>query len=218
MIVAIDGPAGAGKSTVAQRVARALGFQLIDTGAMFRAVAWQALERGVGVDDADGLEAVARSLEFSFAFEGEVNVARCNGEVLGAEIRTERVSAIASHVSAHPGVRSALLESQREMGRRHSSVLEGRDIGTVVFPGAEVKVFLTASSSQRAQRRAEQLRERGEAADVDAIQRDIEARDARDAEREHAPLKRADDAVAVDTTSMGVDEVVETIVELARAV
>ncbi len=123
MIVAIDGPAGAGKSTVAQRVARALGFQLIDTGAMFRAVAWQALERGVDVGDGEGLGEVARSLEFAFAFEGERNVARCNDEVLGDEIRTQRVSEVASRVSAHPSVRQALLEAQRRMGEVSSSVL-----------------------------------------------------------------------------------------------
>ncbi len=218
MIVAIDGPAGAGKSTVAQRVARELGFQLIDTGAMFRAVAWKALDLGVDVGDGEGLGEVARSLEFGFAFEAGRNVARCNGEVLGDEIRTQRVSEVASRVSAHPSVRQALLEAQRRMGEASSSVLEGRDIGTVVFPDAEVKVFLTASSTQRAERRAAQLIERGEQADVGRIRDEIEARDARDEEREHAPLKQAADAVAIDTTSMGVDDVVSAIVGRARQV
>lgn len=216
MIVAIDGPAGAGKSTVAQRVARELGFQLIDTGAMFRAVAWQALERGVDVTDGEALGEVARSLEFTFTFEGERNVVRCNGEVLGDEIRTQRVSEAASFVSAHPEVRQALLDAQRAIGRARSAVLEGRDIGTVVFPDAEVKVFLTATAAQRAERRAAQLVERGEDADVEQIRAEIEARDARDEAREHAPLKCAEDADPIDTTAMGIDEVVDAIVCKAR--
>lgn len=216
MIVAIDGPAGAGKSTIAQAVARELGLQLIDTGAMYRTVAYQALQRGVSLEDASALAEVARGLDFSFELVGNENRATCNGVALGTEIRSEEVSRASSVVSQYPAVREALVALQRKMGERQDSVMEGRDIGTVVFPDAQVKVFLTASPQERARRRVEQLRERGSQANYEQILSDIVARDERDSTRAAAPLVAAPDAVQIDSTAHTIDEVVSQIVGLAR--
>ena len=164
MVIAIDGPAGAGKSTIARKVAQALGFQLIDTGAIYRTVAYVATQRGVDLKDGGSCAEIARELDFRFELRGDENLIWCNGEVLGDEIRSEAMSLGASHVSALPRVRAALLDVQRELGRERDSVLEGRDIGTVVFPDAAHKIFLTASPDERARRRTEQLGERGESA------------------------------------------------------
>lgn len=217
MIVAIDGPAGAGKSTIAQDVARRLDFQLVDTGAIYRTVAYHARQRDVPLDDGEAVAALASDLDFSFSMEDGENVLRCDGEVMGDEIRTQANSAAASIVSTHSEVRDALLEVQRNVGRSRDSVLEGRDIGTVVFPDAEVKIFLTASAQVRARRRTDQLEERGDSADYDAILREIQERDARDSERETAPLKKADDAVEIDSTAHTIDEVVERILAVVEA-
>lgn len=216
MIVAIDGPAGAGKSTIAQAVARELGLQLIDTGAMYRTVAYLALQRGVSLEDASALAEVARGLDFSFELVGNENRATCNGVALGTEIRSEEVSRASSVVSQYPAVREALVALQRKMGERQDSVMEGRDIGTVVFPDAQVKVFLTASPQERARRRVEQLRERGSQANYEQILSDIVARDERDSTRAAAPLVAAPDAVQIDSTAHTIDEVVSQIVGLAR--
>ena len=216
MIIAIDGPAGAGKSTVAARVARALDYQLIDTGALYRAVAYQAMQRGVETDDPEVVAAVADELDFDFETTDEANILYCNGERMGDEIRTSEVSQLTSVISSYPEVRNALLDVQRDLGREESSVLEGRDIGTVVFPDAEVKVFLTASAEERAQRRCEQLDGKDEPADYDAILADIRERDERDRNRDIAPLTKADDAVEIDTTDMALDEVVEAVLDVVE--
>ncbi|MFB6372864.1 MAG: (d)CMP kinase, partial [Bradymonadaceae bacterium] len=194
MIVAIDGPAGAGKSTIAARVARRLGFQLIDTGALYRAVAYEAMQRGIDTDDPAAVAELAGELAFDFETTADENIMYCDGRRMGDEIRTSEVSQLTSVISSYPEVRDALLEVQRELGREESSVLEGRDIGTVVFPDAEVKVFLTASAEERARRRYEQIVDKGESADFDAILAEIRERDARDRNRDVAPLTRADDA------------------------
>lgn len=217
MIVAIDGPAGAGKSTVSAQVAQALGFQLIDTGAMYRCVGLCALRAGVALDDGEALARLAADLDVAFRFEDGRNHVLLGDEDVSADIRTEEVSDAASRVSSLPPVRAALLELQRSLGRRTDAVMEGRDIGTVVFPDAALKVFLTASIDERARRRASDYRDRGEEVDLAQIREDISARDARDSGREVAPLKEADDAVRVDTTSMSQPEVVAHIVELARS-
>ncbi len=218
MIVAIDGPAGAGKSTIAHRVAERLGFQLIDTGAIYRAVAYRALEDGEDLDAPEEVAAVAASLHLDFERndDGE-NVLYCDGEPMGHEIRTQHVSRATSQISTYPAVRQALLAIQRELGNRESSVLEGRDIGTVVFPDADVKIFLTASKEVRAHRRLDQLQQRGVDADLDEVLVDIVERDKRDSERDVAPLKRADDAVAIDTSEMSIDEVVDKILDVVQA-
>lgn len=211
MIVAIDGPAGAGKSTVASRIARELDFQLIDTGALYRTVAYEALQRGVETDDPEAVAEVADDLEFRFETTDHENILYCNGERKGDEIRTPEVSQLTSVISSYPEVREALLDVQRELGRRKSSVLEGRDIGTVVFPDADVKIYLDAGAEERARRRCEQLADKGEPADYDAILADIRERDERDKNRDIAPLQKADDATVIDTTELTIDDVVSRI-------
>ncbi|MEM1348589.1 MAG: (d)CMP kinase [Myxococcota bacterium] len=217
MIIAIDGPAGAGKSTIAQRVALELGMQLIDTGAMFRAVAHRALARGVALHEDDALSAIAADMEFAFTWRGDVNVVWCDGVELGDELRAPQVSQAASKVSTVPGVRQALLTAQRAIGRARDSVLEGRDVGTVVFPDAELKIFLTADPAERARRRTEQLRAKGDdSVTYEHTLAQLRERDERDSKRAHAPLLRAHDAIAVDSTSMPIDEVIALILERAR--
>lgn len=214
MIIAIDGPAGAGKSTIARQTAKRLGLQLIDTGAIYRTVALKSLEAGIAWSDGPALGQLATTLEFRFELDGDANAIFCNDERLGTELRTQQISEGASVVSAHPQVRRALLEQQRSLGRARPSVLEGRDIGTVVFPDADLKIFLTASPQERAQRRVEQLVAQGQVADYDQILREIIERDERDSSREHAPLLRAQDAVEVDTTGLEIDAIVDKIVAL----
>lgn len=213
-IIAIDGPAGAGKSTIAHRVADALDFQLIDTGAIYRTVAYEALEADEDLEDPEAVAAVAASLDLEFRRQDGDSVLYCNGEPVGPEIRTRRVSTAASVISAHTAVRRTLLDIQRELGHAQSCVLEGRDIGTVVFPDADVKVFLTASAETRAKRRLEQLEASGQEADYAEILDEIVARDERDETRAAAPLRKADDAVEVDTTDLDIDEVVERILAI----
>jgi CMP/dCMP kinase len=207
MVIAIDGPAGAGKSTVARGVADALGFTYLDSGAMYRTVALAALRAGVDVDDGDALAGLARGLDLALA-DG---VVRLGGEDVSAAIREPRVSEAASRVSVHPGVREAMVARQRELIGAGRYVAEGRDIGTVVSPDAPLKVYLTASPEERARRRAAQSG--ADPAEVLAEQID---RDARDRERAVGRLRQADDAIALDTTGLDVDEVVARVVALAR--
>lgn len=216
MIVAIDGPSGAGKSTLAKRLARELGFIYMDTGAMYRALALKVLREGVDLtDDA----AMARLIESTTVDLQPVNGALrvlLDGTDVAAEIRTPQVSQMASKASALPAVRARLLELQREMGRRGSVVAEGRDIGTVIFPGAEVKVFLQASAAERARRRFAELRAAGQAVKLDETLREIEERDQRDSERDLAPLRQAEDAVLIDSSSMDADQVMAQVLEHIR--
>jgi cytidylate kinase len=207
MVIAIDGPAGAGKSTVARAVAAALGFTYLDSGAMYRCVALAGIERGGDLDDAAAMGGLARSLRIDL--DGE-RVA-LDGRDVGAAIREPRVTGASSRVSVHPPVREALVARQRQLIDAGRYVAEGRDIGTVVSPGAPLKVFLTASAEERARRRAVQTGE--DEAAVLAAQRE---RDERDETREHSALRPADDAVEIDTTGLGLDEVVDRVVELAR--
>ena len=207
MIIAIDGPAGAGKSTVARELAKRQGFQLVDTGAMYRCVAYEALKAGLELEDAEAVAAIAGELRFEFRFVDEENVTFCNGEAVHLEIRSAEVSRAASITSAHPEVREVLVKQQRKVGRDRSSVLEGRDIGTVVFPDAELKVFITASPEVRAQRRLEQMAEQGEEANYEEVLSEIVARDKRDSERDVAPLRKAADAVAIDSSNRSVEDI-----------
>lgn len=220
MIIAIDGPAGSGKSTVAKKVAKLLDFHYLDTGAMYRCIAWLALERGVSLDDVDAVAELAASEPIVFAHEAGnplpsgVTIA---GTDVTLEIRTPRIDKSVSAVSAIPAVREALTNQQRTIAASDNIVMEGRDIGTVVFPNAEVKVFLTASPEERAQRRALQNEQRGFGeTDAAVILADIIARDEADSTRDVAPLKPADDAHMLDTTGMTIDEVCEAIAVLAR--
>lgn len=221
-IVAIDGPAGAGKTTAARGVARALGYVLVDTGALYRAVAWAARQQGLDVRDVSAVEALAEDLVRQGRLKlettaGEVPRVMLDGRELGHEIRTPEISMAASVVSAYSGVRRALLDLQRRFGAQGGVVLEGRDIGTVVFPDAEVKVFLTASEHERAQRRYAELRARGEQVSLDQILADVRARDRQDSERSLAPLRPAPDAVLLDSSQLTPDEVVARIVELVKS-
>ena len=212
-VVALDGPAGAGKSTVARQVAEALGFVLVDTGALYRGIALAALERGVSWDDAEALGELARTLPLGFDARGDLEI---DGVARGDDIRTPEVSQGASKVSAHPPVRDALLGIQRDLGAEGGVVLEGRDIGTVVFPDAEVKIFLTASVEKRAERRMGDLEQRGMQADMAELLEAIRERDHRDSTRAVAPLKPADDAEVLDTSELTFDEVVTRVVEIVR--
>jgi cytidylate kinase len=207
MVIAIDGPAGAGKSTVAHAVATALGFTYLDSGAMYRCVALAGLEHGVDLDEAEAMGALARSLRIEFD-DGRVEL---DGRDVSAAIREPRVTETSSRVSVHPPVREAMVARQRQLIETGRYVAEGRDIGTVVSPGAPLKVFLTASAEERARRRAAQSGE-----DEDAVLVAQRERDERDESREHSALRAADDAVEIDTTGLGLDEVVRRIVELAR--
>jgi CMP/dCMP kinase len=216
VVVTIDGPAGAGKSTVARRLARALDYRLLDTGAIYRAVALVAQRRGVDWSDGPALAEVARDLDIEFAFEGDVNHVRIEGDDVTAAIRTPEMSRGASTVSAHPEVRSALLDLQRRLGAGGGVVVEGRDTGTVVFPNAHAKFFLTASDEERAHRRQAELAASGQAPDFATTLREMRERDQRDASRDVAPMRAADDAEEVDTSGVGLDDVVTRLLAAVR--
>jgi CMP/dCMP kinase len=207
MVIAIDGPAGAGKSSVARAVAAELGFTYLDSGAMYRCMALAAIERGADPDDAEQMAAIARGLEVEFRDGG----VRLFGRDVSEAIRAPHLSATASRVSVHPAVREAMVERQRSMIAAGRYVAEGRDIGTVVSPDSPLKIYLTASEEERARRRAAQSGE--QLGSVLAAQRE---RDARDTERPHGALRAAEDAVEMDTTELALTEVITQIVELAH--
>lgn len=214
--IAIDGPAGAGKSTVSRLLARRLGFFLLDTGAIYRALALLALREGIDVgDDARLGERAARMAVRFEEGEGGQRVI-VDGDDVSDAIRTAEISVGASRVSAHPAVRAALLELQRAIARQGGCVVEGRDIGTVVLPWAPLKFFVTASVAERARRRHAELLARGQASDLAVVEEEIRERDRRDETREVAPLRRADDAVLVDTSGLAIDEVLALMERVAR--
>lgn len=216
-IVAIDGPAGAGKSTVARLVAQAVGFLYVDTGAMYRAMAWRADELRLTPDDVEPIAAMAQQSDVRLedAPGGKQRVF-INGVDVTDAIRTPRISNLVSPISAIPGVRARMVELQRQMGASGGVVMEGRDIQTVVFPDAEVKIFLTASPAERARRRWLELQQRGITADLAQIQRDIEERDTRDSQRDVAPLSKAADAIEVNTDGLTIEQVVERIIHIVN--
>lgn len=216
MIVAIDGPSGAGKTSVSQAVAKRLQFQLLDTGAIYRGAALLAIEAGVDTEDGAAVARLIGDSQFEFReVEGQQHLFVDDRDV-AVDIRTPRVSEGASRTSAQPAVRAALLDLQRQLGRRRSCVVEGRDIGTVVFPDAEHKFFLTASTEERIRRRAAQYADSGKVVSEEELERDVIERDQRDSSRDVAPLKPADDAVLVDSTGLDLDQVVDLIVGKVR--
>jgi cytidylate kinase len=212
-VIAVDGPAASGKGTIAQHVAAALGFHYLDSGALYRLVALQALRADVDLEAADALAAIASSLDIAFR-DGRLVL---EGEDVTDAVRTESVSAAASRVAVHPAVRSALLARQRAFRRAPGLVADGRDMGTVVFPDAAIKVYVTASAEERARRRRRQLEEKGIDVNIQSLLRDIRERDARDGGRAAAPLVPAGDAAIVDTTELTIDQAVSAVLARVRA-
>jgi cytidylate kinase len=214
IVVAIDGPAGAGKSTVTRRVAQKLGYELLDTGALYRLVALVARRRQIPWNDEARLAEIARELsaEVRFEWKGDENRVWLGDDNVSEAIRTREMSGGASEVSALPGVRRELLNLQRSLGQRGGVVCEGRDIGTVVFPNAEVKFFLTASPEVRAQRRTKELEAAGQTPQYEQILAEVVARDERDSSRATAPLTQAPDAILIDSSTLSIDEVVDQMV------
>jgi cytidylate kinase len=218
LIIAIDGPSGAGKSTLAKCLAKELGFIYLDTGAMYRALALKVLREGVDLADDTRLAELVTSTDIDLKeYGGRLEILLDGCDVAG-EIRTPEVSQMASRVSAVKIVRERMLDLQRAMGRRGSVVAEGRDIGTVIFPEAEVKIFLVASARERARRRYEELRATGRAVDFDATLHEMEERDKRDSERDLAPLRQADDAMLIDSSSAGAEAVAAMALSKIRTV
>lgn len=215
-MIAIDGPTAAGKSTVGREVARRLGLDYVDTGAMYRSVAWAALQRKVDLGDAAALERLAAALRIETIFDASGHRILVDGQDVTQAIRSPQVSEAASAVSAVPGVRTTLVALQRQRAAAGGVVMEGRDIGTVVLPDADVKVFLQASLDTRARRRHAELRARGVQATLEEVRRQEAARDHRDQTRAHSPLRAAADAVVIDTTARRPEEVAEVIVRMVR--
>ena len=214
MKIAIDGPAGAGKSTLAKAVAKKMGFVYIDTGAMYRAIGLYMLDRNVDLADEAALKAALEGVKLDIAYENDAQQVYLNGENVTGRIRTEVAGDMASKVSTILLVREKLVSLQQEMAERIDVVMDGRDIGTVVLPNAELKIYFTASSKVRAERRYKELLEKGIVSTVDEIEAEIVARDYRDMNREHSPLKQAEDAVLVDSSYLTIEEGVEKIIAL----
>ena len=212
MNVAIDGPAGAGKSTIAKAIAAKMGYVYVDTGAMYRAMALYFLRAGIASDDEAKIAASVDDISVSIKYEDGAQHVILNGEDVTGLIRTEEVGNMASASSVYAPVRSKLVALQQELAKTTDVIMDGRDIGTVVLPNADVKIFLTASVECRAKRRFDELVAKGQEADFDKIAKDIEERDYRDSHREISPLKQAEDAILVDSSDMTIDEVVNTII------
>lgn len=216
--IAIDGPAGAGKSTIAKRVAKQLGFLYVDTGAMFRAMALYFLRNHIDLENGELLKNESRKITVELRFEGGEQQVFLNGENVNQYIREEKVGKAASVIAVNPAIRSRLLEIQQEIADKNSVVMDGRDIGTCVLPNAQVKIYLTASSKERARRRYEELVAKGEVCDIDAIEEDIIKRDYADMHREISPLKKAKDAVLIDSSAMTMEEVTDAIIAQYRSI
>ena len=214
--IAIDGPAGAGKSTIARRTAQELSFIYVDTGALYRALAVFLVDEGVSPEDTEKVKEAVKSVKVSIAYENGEQQVLVNGKNVTDRLREESVGNMASTISAIPAVRAALLDLQRDLAKAHDVLMDGRDIGTNVLPDAELKIYLTASVETRAERRYRDLQEKGVEKPLSEIKKEIEERDHRDMTRAIAPLKQAEDAVYLDTSHMNIDEVVEAIRKLYR--
>ena len=214
--VAIDGPSGAGKSTIAKAVAARLSIVYVDTGALYRTIGLAMQRRGIPMDDAAGILSVLPEIRVELVYREGSQCVLLDGEDVSGLIRTPEISMYASKVSALPEVRAFLLDLQRNMARAHSVVMDGRDIGTVILPSAEVKIFLTASDEKRAERRWLELREKGEHVTVEEVLSDMRRRDAQDSSRAAAPLRRAEDAVLVDTSALTLEESIQAVLDVIR--
>lgn len=214
--IAIDGPAGAGKSTIAKKLAADLGYVYVDTGAMYRAMAYYFLQNNIAADDEAAISAACPDVNVTIEYKDGAQQVILNGENVNGVIRNEDVGNMASATSVYPVVRTKLVELQRQLAAKQSVIMDGRDIGTVVLPDANVKIYLTASSKVRAKRRYDELTAKGEKCDLDAIEQDIIDRDYRDMHRETSPLKQADDAVLLDSSDLDIDGVVAKMKEIIK--
>jgi cytidylate kinase len=214
MNIAIDGPAGAGKSTIAKRLAKKLGFIYVDTGAMYRAMAYYFLQHNIDAKDENAIAAACPDVDVTITYENGEQQVLLNGENVNGVIRNEEVGNMASSTSVYPMVRKKLVELQRQLAKSADVIMDGRDIGTCVLPDAQVKIYLTASSATRAKRRYDELTEKGVSCDLAEIEKDIIDRDYRDMHRETSPLRQAEDAVLVDSSEMNIDEVVDAIYQV----
>lgn len=212
MVITIDGPAGAGKSTVAKLVAKRLGVAFLDTGAMYRALTVKAMRRKINLEDADALVALANETVIDLVFEGGVSRVMLDGEDVSEAVRSLDVTNNTFYIARTPGVRQVMVEWQRRMGEKRAMVGDGRDLGTVVYPNAEYKFFLDADFRVRCQRRIDELKAKGQPVDEEALSRDLAERDHQDCTRKVGPLRQADDAVRIDSTGMSIDDVVDLIV------
>ena len=214
MNIAIDGPAGAGKSTIAKRLAKKLGFIYVDTGAMYRAMAYYFLQHNIDAKDENAIAAACPDVDVTITYENGEQQVLLNGANVNGVIRNEEVGNMASSTSVYPVVRKKLVELQRQLAKSADVIMDGRDIGTCVLPDAQVKIYLTASSATRAKRRYDELTEKGVSCDLAEIEKDIIDRDYRDMHRETSPLRQAEDAVLVDSSEMNIDEVVDAIYQV----
>ena len=214
MNIAIDGPAGAGKSTIAKRLAKKLGFIYVDTGAMYRAMAYYFLQHNIDAKDENAIAAACPDVDVTITYENGEQQVLLNGQNVNGVIRNEEVGNMASSTSVYPVVRKKLVELQRQLAKSADVIMDGRDIGTCVLPDAQVKIYLTASSATRAKRRYDELTEKGVSCDLAEIEKDIIDRDYRDMHRETSPLRQAEDAVLVDSSEMNIDEVVDAIYQV----
>ena len=214
--IAIDGPAGAGKSTIARQAAKELGFIYVDTGAMYRAMALYFIRQGIGAEERERIEEACEEIDITIDYVNREQIVLLNGENVNGLIRTEEVGNMAGASAGNPRVREKLVALQRRLAEKRDVIMDGRDIGTVVLPNASVKIYLTADPLVRAKRRCEELREKGIEADLSEIERDIVERDERDMNRELSPLRKAEDAILIDSSELTISEVVEKVVALAN--
>lgn len=212
--IAIDGPAGAGKSTIAKIVAKKLGFIYVDTGAMYRTMALACYRDGIKAEEEEKVVEKCNNVDITLGYENGTQKVYLNGEDVSELIRQEEIGNMTSAIAVYPPVRKILVAMQQELAKKNNVVMDGRDIGTAVLPGADLKIYLTASARTRAERRYKELIEKGQSCDIDEIEKDIEERDYRDMHRDVSPLKQAEDAVLVDSSDMNIEQVVDEIIKL----